>query len=106
MNNAINESNDEFEDARERESQDSDLLERDPFDISKALEGAALERLSPDVKRFVLHSDFEPAGDQPKAIEKLILNPIHGIETLGQEFKLILILRKNPSVTLLGKSLG
>jgi hypothetical protein len=29
LNNAINESKDEFEDARERESQDSDLLERE-----------------------------------------------------------------------------
>jgi len=38
LNNAINESKDEFEDARDRESQDSDLLERewlpeDEFDI-------------------------------------------------------------------------
>jgi len=61
-----------FELVADRDVGDSDLLERDPFDISKALEGAALEHLSPDVKRFVLHSDFEPAGDQPKAIEKLI----------------------------------
>jgi excinuclease ABC subunit B len=61
-----------FEQVANHDVGDSDLLERDPFDISKALEGAALERLSPDVKRFVLHSDFEPAGDQPKAIGKLI----------------------------------
>ena len=50
----------------------SDLTERDPFDLSKALEGAALEHLHPDVKRLRLHSEFEPSGDQPKAIEKLI----------------------------------
>ena len=50
----------------------SDLTERDPFDLSKALEGAALEHLHPDVKRLRLHSEFEPSGDQPKAIAKLI----------------------------------
>ena len=61
-----------FEQVANHNTGDSDLLERDPFDISRALEGAAFEHLSPDVKRFVLHSDFEPAGDQPKAIENLI----------------------------------
>jgi len=50
----------------------SDLTERDPFDLSKVLEGAALEHLHPDVKRLRLHSEFEPSGDQPKAIAKLI----------------------------------
>ena len=50
----------------------SDIEQRDPFDISKALEGAALEHLNPKNKKFVLHSEFEPAGDQPKAIENLI----------------------------------
>ncbi|GIR00094.1 MAG: UvrABC system protein B [Methanobacteriota archaeon] len=50
----------------------SDVEQRDPFDISKALEGAALEHLNPKNKKFVLHSEFEPAGDQPKAIENLI----------------------------------
>ena len=50
----------------------SDLSLRDPFDLSRALEGAALEHLHPDVKRLRLHSEFEPSGDQPKAIEKLI----------------------------------
>lgn len=44
----------------------------DPFDLSKALEGAAVEHLSPDVCRLVLHTDFSPAGDQEGAIEKLI----------------------------------
>ena len=32
----------------------------DPFDLSKALEGAAVERLSPDVARFRIHSDYSP----------------------------------------------
>jgi len=50
----------------------SDLSLSDPFDLSRALEGAALEHLHPDVKRLRLHSEFEPSGDQPKAIEKLI----------------------------------
>ena len=49
-----------------------DLKYRDPFDISKALEGAALDHLNPEVKRFELHTDYSPSGDQPKAIEKLI----------------------------------
>ena len=49
-----------------------DLTERDPFDLSRALEGAALEHLHPDKKRLNLHSKFQPSGDQPKAIEKLI----------------------------------
>ena len=49
-----------------------DLGERDPFDLSKALEGAALEHLHPSVKRFQLHSEFEPSGDQPGAIDTLV----------------------------------
>ena len=44
----------------------------DPFDISKALEGAVKERLSPDVARFRIHSEHMPAGDQESAIEKLV----------------------------------
>jgi len=44
-----------------------------PFDISKALEGAAIERLSPDVARFRIHSEYGVAGDQEKAIEELII---------------------------------
>ena len=43
-----------------------DLNQRDPFDLSKALEGAVLEELNPSVKRFHLHAEFNPAGDQPK----------------------------------------
>ena len=48
-----------------------DLAQRNPFDLSKALDGAALDALNPGVKRFRLHAEFHPAGDQPKAIEKL-----------------------------------
>lgn len=57
-----------------------DLTERDPFDLSRALEGAALEHLHPDKKRLNLHSEFEPSGDQPKAIEKLISQLENGQE--------------------------
>ena len=62
----------EFEAIANLVIEDADVELRDPFDISKALEGAALEHLSPDKKRFILHSEFKPAGDQPKAIENLI----------------------------------
>ena len=62
----------EFEAIANQDIEDADLDLRDPFDLSKALEGAALEHLSPDKKRFILHSEFKPAGDQPKAIENLI----------------------------------
>ncbi len=44
----------------------------DPFDISKALEGAVKDQLSPEVSRFKIHSEHGTAGDQEKAIEKLI----------------------------------
>ena len=44
----------------------------DPFDISKALEGAVKDRLSPEVSRFIIHSEHGTAGDQEKAIENLI----------------------------------
>ena len=44
----------------------------DPFDISKALEGAVKEQLSPAVSRFNLVSEHSPAGDQEKAIEDLV----------------------------------
>ena len=57
-----------------------DLTERDPFDLSRALEGAALEHLHPDKKRLNLHSKFKPSGDQPKAIEKLISQLENGQE--------------------------
>jgi len=46
--------------------------EVDPFDLSKALEGAATAHLDPSVARFELHAEFEPAGDQEQAIEKTI----------------------------------
>ena len=57
-----------------------DLTERDPFDLSLALEVAALEHLHPDKKRLNLHSEFQPSGDQPKAIEKLISQLENGQE--------------------------
>lgn len=69
-----------FEDRANIPIVDADLEERDPFDLSRALEGAALEHLHPDVKRMVLHSKFEPSGDQPKAIEKLISQLENGQE--------------------------
>ena len=69
-----------FEDLANIPIIDADLEERDPFDLSRALEGAALEHLHPDVKRMVLHSKFEPSGDQPKAIEKLIFQLENGQE--------------------------
>lgn len=43
----------------------------DPFDITKALEGAVKEHLDPNVSRFVLDTDLIPAGDQESAIESL-----------------------------------
>ena len=56
----------------------------DPFDISKALEGAAVESLSPEVSRFKMNSEYDVAGDQEKAIEEL-LN--HGANPLLQSQK-------------------
>ena len=42
----------------------------DPFDLSKALEGAAKAHLDPSISRFELHSEYGMAGDQESAIEK------------------------------------
>ena len=69
-----------FEDLANLPIDSADLTERDPFDLSRALEGAAMEHLNPEVKRLVLHSEFEPSGDQPKAIEKLISQLENGQE--------------------------
>ena len=52
----------------------------DPFDISKALEGAVKDQLSPHVSRFKIHSEHSTAGDQEKAIEKLISQLENGQE--------------------------
>ena len=52
----------------------------DPFDISKALEGAVKDQLSPHVSRFKIHSEHSTAGDQEKAIEKLIFQLENGQE--------------------------
>ena len=57
-----------------------DLTQRNPFDLSTALEGAALDALNPSVKRFQLHAEFEPGGDQPKAIGDLISQLENGQE--------------------------
>ncbi len=61
-----------FEAEADRTVGEVDLGQRNPFDLSKALEGAALDELNPSVKRFELHAEFSPDGDQPKAIEDLI----------------------------------
>ena len=47
-----------FEDVANLPIDEADLTERDPFDLSRALEGAALDHLNPEVKRLVLHSKF------------------------------------------------
>jgi excinuclease ABC subunit B len=52
----------------------------DPFDISKALEGAAKEYLDPNIAKFVLDTDFETAGDQENAIEELLIQLENGQE--------------------------
>ena len=70
----------EFDSTHYDDISDSDIEQRHPFDLSKALEGAALDDLHPDVKRFQLVSEFEPSGDQPKAIEKLISQLENGQE--------------------------
>ncbi|MED5567525.1 MAG: DEAD/DEAH box helicase family protein, partial [Candidatus Thermoplasmatota archaeon] len=69
-----------FESLADQPLLEVDLTQRNPFDLSKALDGAALEELRPDVKRFRLHAEFDPAGDQPKAIEELISQLKNGQE--------------------------
>ena len=44
----------------------------DPFDLSRALDGAAKAHLDPTVSKFQLRAEYGPAGDQEKAIEKTI----------------------------------
>ena len=44
----------------------------DPFDLSKALEGAAKAHLDPSISKFELHSEYGMAGDQESAIEKTL----------------------------------
>ncbi len=44
----------------------------DPFDLSKALDGAAKAHLDPTISKFELCAEYGPAGDQEKAIEKTI----------------------------------
>ena len=43
----------------------------DPFDLTKALAGAAAGRLDPAVSRFRLHAEYDTAGDQQMAIDKI-----------------------------------
>jgi len=69
-----------FETVADHDAGISDLDFRDPFDLSKALEGAALEHLRPEIKRIVMHTEFTPSGDQPKAIENLISQLENGQE--------------------------
>ena len=47
-------------------------MKNDPFDLSKALEGASKKALDPKISCFKLETDLLPAGDQKKAIEELI----------------------------------
>ncbi|MEE2747749.1 MAG: excinuclease ABC subunit UvrB [Candidatus Thermoplasmatota archaeon] len=44
----------------------------DPFDLSKALEGAAKAHLDPSISKFELHAEYGLAGDQNNAIEKTL----------------------------------
>ena len=44
----------------------------DPFDLSKALDGAAKAHLDPTISKFELCAEYGPEGDQEKAIEKTI----------------------------------
>ena len=48
-------------------------MKNDPFDLSKALEGASKNLLDPEISCFNLQTDLLPAGDQKKAIEELII---------------------------------
>ena len=44
----------------------------DPFDLSKALEGAAKSHLDPSIAKFQLHAEYGLAGEQESAIEKTL----------------------------------
>ena len=44
----------------------------DPFDLSKALEGAAKAHLDPSISKFTLKAEYGPAGDQESAIAKTL----------------------------------
>ena len=44
----------------------------DPFDLSKALDGAAKAHLDPVISRFELKAEYGAAGDQESAIEKTL----------------------------------
>ena len=44
----------------------------DPFDLSKALEGAVKSHLDPAISRFRLQAEYDRPGDQEKPIEKTL----------------------------------
>ena len=44
----------------------------DPFDLSKALEGAVKSHLAPAISKFRLQAEYDREGDQEKAIEKTL----------------------------------
>ena len=44
----------------------------DPFDLSKALEGAVKSHLDPAISKFRLQAEYNREGDQEKAIEKTL----------------------------------
>ena len=46
--------------------------EVDPFDLTKAIDGSVIGRLDPTESCFILKAEFQPAGDQKQAIEKLL----------------------------------
>ena len=63
----------------------------DPFDISKALEGAAVESLSPEVSRFKMNSEYDVAGDQEKAIEELAFQLKRNMEDITLKLKVLVV---------------
>jgi excinuclease ABC subunit B len=77
-------------------------LNNDPFDLSKALEGASKQELDPQVSCFKLHTDLLPSGDQKKAIEKLIFqlennqerSILLGVTGSGKTFAMAQIIEK------------
>jgi len=58
-----------FESVADHDAGLSDLELKDPFDLSKALEGAALEHLRPDVKRITMHTEFTPSATSQKQLK-------------------------------------
>ena len=44
----------------------------DPFDLTKALEGAKKFHLNPTISKFSLNAEYKTSGDQEVAIKKTI----------------------------------